>query len=186
MPGKIHKETLEFDMVGSVTVQVHITEPMAPPFVERPFTPLRLRVVIVEATNVPKLDVMSRVDAFCLLRLAKDVACKQTSVARDSQTPQWCEVMDFSIVELFSDSLALFVWLVDGSGREKRTIGDLRVDLSRLVPGTLVPGWYRLRGVGSEVKLNLGLQLLQPDQEPVGVAEVMSAPLSPGVLVVRR
>jgi hypothetical protein len=164
-------------------IRVHIVAPLGVPFVASPFVPLRLSVIVIEAVNVPSLDVELRSDPYCMVKLERDVAWKLTTVQEHTLTPQWCQTLRYWILGPVYGDIILNVRLVDHNVTIDRKIGETKLSLGPLQPGMLVKGWYDVPGASESVKLNLAAQLVAPGDVEVDPKFLIMDPVPEGILL---
>jgi hypothetical protein len=182
-PRKIIEKVVKKPWTATMRVRVQLVAALAIPFVQWPFIPQRLRVIVVEAVNVPSMDTASQPDPYCRLKLANDVSWKSTSVINDSWTPQWCEAFDFWILDDCQSDVTLNVTLMEKNVKWDQQIGQSTVALGQLQPGMVVKGWYAVPGVSDKVKLNLVVHLVGPDGLAIDASLAVLDPIPPGIVL---
>jgi hypothetical protein len=78
-----------------------------------------LRVVVINAINVPKLGLVSSADTYVVLRLASDTREQFTKVAEETLNPVWNQEFRFSVRDYRTD--VLHVYLKDRDTCDHRT-----------------------------------------------------------------
>jgi Ca2+-dependent lipid-binding protein len=166
---------------GQIGITTHFAPPCVPPFTASPFVPTRLRVLFVEAVNLPRTDVLSQQDAYCKAQLSSDVAWARTRALKNTRTPQWYEVIDWWILGDYT-AQTFVVRLCDENVLRDKGVAELKLPLARVVPGELSEGWFPMDG-GQKVRLNLIFQVVLNGGSAFDPDRVANTPLPPDVLV---
>jgi hypothetical protein len=164
------KSYKKLEDLGQIHIRLNFAGPLSEPFVVAPFVPTQLHVIVIEALNIPKMDIGSKTDAFCRVRLSSDVFWSQTRVIEDSLTPQWCESLDFYILNLNLKDLKIEFVIVEKNIRQDKEFGRLALNIGDLKIGVVSNGWYDVSGSHKNMKLNVALQLI-----PAGGAVVQAS-----------
>ena len=57
---------------NKIILKYHITPPEAEPFINKNYNPLIMHIYVIEAINIPKMDLTSKTDPYVVLRFEKD------------------------------------------------------------------------------------------------------------------
>jgi Ca2+-dependent lipid-binding protein len=183
-PPKIGHRAITTPM--ELSLSVHIVAPLAQPFVAAPFVPARLRVVVIEAINVPRMDIGSKSDPYCMVKLDADVAWKSTAVIDNTLTPQWCEALDLWVLDRSGSDLVLNVAIWDKNVKWNRLMGEQKVTFVGLGPGVAVDGWYDLPGAAPGIKINLTVQLIVSGDVAIEAPQCVGKPVPKELLLPRK
>lgn len=91
-----------------------------------------LRVKVLSANNLPRMDPITQNDAYCQLRCGGQFF--QTHVFRKSNNPQWNAEFHFSLMNPMSESLQVSVWDRDRFSRDDQ-LGYAMFPLNQLYMG---------------------------------------------------
>lgn len=170
---------------GTLTVITHVSDFGQPSFIDNPFQLQRLNVQVKEAIDIPKGDVGSRTDGYCVLRLNGSVSSKRTKVINDSQTPQWFQDFSFLLNSAATDSLH-FTLFDEDQGKDQR-LAQFTLATSNYQIGYVYDDWYPLKTpqgadagqlrlkvhIGSETDAAFsGQEIHKPSPEPSEIMEL--------------
>ena len=80
---------------GEVHIVTYLGISGSTPFVDQPFEPYFVGLIVVEALDIPKMDVVGLTDAFCNVRLSTENVQQVTEVIDNSLHPIWDSRMTF-------------------------------------------------------------------------------------------
>jgi Ca2+-dependent lipid-binding protein len=150
---------------GEVHIRVQVALIGTPLFVDAPFQPLLLKVGIVEAKDLPKLDTIGKTDAYAELNILYSPQKYRTKVIKDSLQPRWAETAEFIVTNPAID--VLNVVLKDEDVAADDLIAVLDIPLSKL-GHAVSDDWYPLSAFkkGTPGSLHLTLQLIPAPPQP--------------------
>jgi Ca2+-dependent lipid-binding protein len=161
---------------GELHISIQIVVKGAPEGPNLPFQPLILRVTVVEAKGLAKMDTVGQSDPYCVLNLANTPTQFRTTVKDNTVTPVWNETTEFALTNPLFDILHILVRDKDLSSDDD--MATLDVPLARF--GDLRPNdaWYSLtpvKGVdkGGQIKLKIQLELAPTQQYDVNCPGVV-------------
>jgi len=118
-PGIIEEKSLTFVknkalggtkvLSKSIILEMHITPPNAQPFVNLRFNPLIMHVYLIEAINIPKIDLTSKTDPYVVFKFERDKIGIKSTALENTLNPQWNELIDLYITDSNED-LIVEVW----------------------------------------------------------------------------
>ena len=118
-------------------------------------------VRVVEATDLPKMDLFGKTDAYCILQYANDKNLMKTKVIEKSFKPVWNEEFHFKVKDLATDQLIILMKDED-KGSSDDPISRLVISLRDLPVGEVIEKWYSctpVKGVKKGGKLRLTLHI---------------------------
>ena len=80
---------------GEVHIVTYLGIQGSTPFVDQPFAPYFVGLIVVEALDIPKMDVIGLTDAFCTVKLSTEAIPQQTQTVDNSLHPIWDQRMTF-------------------------------------------------------------------------------------------
>jgi hypothetical protein len=165
---------------GGVRLQAHFVSPRALPFVLCPYVPALLRVLIGEAVNLPKTDLMSQPDFCCKARLDTDLKWKETRTLNNTRTPQWYETIEWQVLGDYT-AQTFVLCLYDINTAIDKKIAELKFPLAKIARGVISAGWYAVEG-NAKVRLNLAFQIVLGGETGLSLEPAMETPLPPDLL----
>ena len=133
-------------------MQLHITPPNLEPFIDNKYCPHILHVYVIEALNVPKMDLTSKTDPYVLLRFEKDKIGVKTKALDNTLTPQWNELVDL-IITNFNEALIVEIW--DKNIRKDKMINSTKINIEKYLNGEPHFEWIKI----DKMMLNLAIQI---------------------------
>lgn len=124
-------------------------------------------VRVIEARDIPKMDLIGETDAYCILQLNPDTKRFQTKVCEDTRTPVWKTEFDFQIIDRGSDRL--WIEMLDKDLLNSEVIGAVTIFPGNLIPGLVADAWYPVTpypGRGTAGSIHLQCQLLPVSYPP--------------------
>jgi hypothetical protein len=101
-----------------------------------------LHVKVVEAEDLPKMDVIGKVDPYCLLQVSGGTPLQRTKVINKNYHPVWNEVFHFDVPSLGE---RLVILLKDrDKGSDDDPISKFYIQLDTLVVGDVIDKWFDL------------------------------------------
>ena len=129
---------------------------------------MMLHVRVVEACDLPKMDVFGKVDPFCVLSTNSSSQVQKTNVVMKNFTPVWNQEFHFEVKDPSSDTL--YVVLKDkDKGNNDDSISKLQILLNTLVLNNVTDKWYDLAPLNDIPKggrIRLVLHLSPPGTKP--------------------
>ena len=105
---------------------------------------MKINLKIVEAKNIPKLDIGGTCDGYCKIQFGQQKA--QTRIIDNSLTPRWRQAFSFDILEIQKDYLFIQLYDHDTIGKDD-LISDLEIQTKFLEPGTVIEKWYAMNPI---------------------------------------
>ena len=102
---------------------------------------MKLNLKVIEAKNLPKVDVKGSCDGYCKIQFAQQKA--QTRIISNSLTPRWRQDFSFDILDIEEDNLFLQLYDYDSIGKHD-LISDLEIKTKSLQPGIVIDKWYTM------------------------------------------
>jgi hypothetical protein len=148
-----------------VLTEVHITPPYEEPFINQKFYPLIMHVYVLEAINIPKMDLMSKTDPYVILRFERDLIGVRTKVLDDTLTPQWNELVNLIITDINED-LIIEIW--DKNVKKDKMICSSKLNIKKYLNEEPQFEWIQM----GKVSINLAIQVKQEGQNFISFQEV--------------
>ena len=139
-------------MEEEVYLSLHITPPNEDPIINKIFNPLILHAFVIEALNVPKMDLLSKTDPYVLLRFEKDKIGVKTKFLDNTLTPQWNELLDLIITDQKED-LIVEIW--DKNVTKDNMISSTTLSIEKYLNGKPHFEWIKI----GKMNLNLVIQI---------------------------
>jgi hypothetical protein len=178
--GKIYAKSYGSDTDKfTLDLRLQCVAPLAEPFVEKSFVLPKLQVVVIEVVNIQPTDVSLFPSLSCDVKLRGDQYTESTAKINRSLTPQWCEEMNFWVMDLDSGKIAVDVLLLDHTGDSTfRVVGSARIEFEGLMPGVTVEEWYVLQreGKDTDLKVNIAAQLIVGEGTPITARQCINTP----------
>ena len=137
----------------AVKLKLHITPPNLQPFVNQLFKPLILHVYVIEALNVPKMDLTSKSDPYVLIRFEKDNVGLKTKALDNTLTPQWNELLNYTITN-HNELLIVEVWDKNDVVKDKM-ISSTKLNIEKYMSEEPHFEWIKI----NKMLLNLVIQI---------------------------
>ena len=123
---------------------------------------MKLHVRVIEATNLPRMDVGGLCDAYCRLYVGMEKF--KTRTIENSLNPKFRQDFHFKVEHFATDKFKLEVYDYD-RGSKDDLVGDIEVFIKDLAPGAVIEQTYGLRkSISSQVRL--WLHLAQEEDTP--------------------
>ena len=121
--------------------------------------PLRLNIKIVEATNIPKMDIgLGTADPYCsVYLLSRPEQSFKTKIKKGTLKPVWRETFQFEITD--ESEVICFVLMDWDRATKDDEIGTLDIDIHRLRPGVCYEKWFTMKPAKG-VKINPRIRLM--------------------------
>ena len=103
--------------------------------------PLTLHIRVVEAKDVPKMDVFGKADPFCILQLTSSRQLVKTKVIKSTYTPFWDETFHFPVKDVVDNILQIVMKDAD-AGSSDDPISKLNIQISTLEVDKVTDKWY--------------------------------------------
>ncbi|KAK8838587.1 hypothetical protein M9Y10_033219 [Tritrichomonas musculus] len=124
----------------------------------------KLFIKAIEATDVPKMDVIGKSDPYLLFRLSTTSETWKTSYIKNNHSPVWNE--DFRLPLASGMSVQLTVELYDKDDVSKDDIiSKMSFDVSKFPFGKVIDEWYDftpVKGVSKGGKVHLAFCVDDP------------------------
>jgi hypothetical protein len=130
-PGRLHLG-LQLTLKGGIPWQV------------APFVVFQVTVTVVEAKDLPKMDIIGTCDPYCLVSLVGSRLVYKTKVCKRNYTPVWDETVTFLLTNPNTDVLRIL--LEDEDLAIDDSVGTLDLPLAGLVDQPPVDQWAPLVG----------------------------------------
>ena len=140
---------------------------------------MQLHVRVVEATDVPKMDIFGKADPYCLLQLSSSKEVRKTKVCETTYTPVWNQEFHFPVVNQATDVLHILMKDQD-RGSADDPISKIEIPLMTLVQGYVTDKWYDMqpvKGVKKGGRLRLVLHLANYGMTPFHKPVMMGQPM---------
>ena len=105
---------------------------------------MKLNLKVIEAKNLPIVDVKGTCDGYCKIQFAKQKA--QTRTIDNSLTPLWRQDFFFDILDIEEDNLFIQLYDYDKIGKHD-LISDLTIKTKSLQPGKVIDKWYTMNPI---------------------------------------
>jgi hypothetical protein len=144
----------------------------------------KLNVTVVGAENLPKMDLLRSVDAYCVLFVAPFVIQKlglkcnasKTKVVTNNSCPQWMENFSFDVSR--GDEYFILTVFDSDNVTADDLIGCVVIPFLELRAGEAVDNWFEIELAKSALwgsgtpKMHLQLQFIQQRQEAILIGEI--------------
>ena len=137
-----------------IILEMHITPPNYQPFVNLKFNPLIMHIYLIEALNIPKMDIASKTDPYALFKFDGDKIGVKSTVLENTLNPQWNELIDLYIINPNED-LALELW--DKNNKKDKIICSTKLETKKYMDFEPHYEWIKI----NKVYLNLAIQIKQ-------------------------
>lgn len=139
-----------------------------------------LHVRVVEATNLPKMDLFGKADPYVIIQYNNDRALHRTKIIQKTYKPVWNEDFHFPVVEMSDDTIRFFIKDHD-AGKSDDPISQLTIIVKTLSINSVLDKWYDctpVKGVKKGGRLRLithigptgGVPFVENDLSNVGQA----------------
>ena len=150
----LSKQTLLNNTIidNEIEINLHITPPNLEPFIENIYNPLIIHTYVIEALNIPKMDLMSKSDPYVVLRFEKDNIGVKTRALDNTHTPQWNELLDMIITDQ-KEKLIIEIW--DKNIQKDKIINSIKLDIQKYLDGKPAFEWIKI----DKILLNLAIHI---------------------------
>lgn len=129
---------------------------------------MKLHVRVVEATDVPKMDLFGKADPYCCLTCGTTNVIQKTKVCSNTYNPVWNQEFHFDVTSQATDML--YVSMKDRDrGMSDDPISKKSIPLNTLVIGNVYDKWHDMepyKGVKKGGRLRLVLHLASSSAIP--------------------
>ena len=105
---------------------------------------MKLNLRVIEAKNLPIVDIGGTCDGFCKIQFAQQKA--QTRIIDNSLTPHWRQEFSFDILDIETDNLFIQLYDYDKIGKND-LISDLTIKTKSLQSGKIIDKWYTMNPI---------------------------------------
>ena len=105
---------------------------------------MKVHVRIIEAKDLPVVDVNGTCDGYCKIQFGKQKA--QTRVIDNSLTPRWRQQFSFDILDFQQDYLFIQLYDHDKVGKDD-LISNLEIYPQTIQPGIIINQWYNMNKI---------------------------------------
>ena len=109
-----------------------------------------LHLQVVEACDVPKMDVLSASDPYCQITYTGQNVLT-TPVQNDTATPVWNSVYKIPVTDMRTDILIITMFDSNSVGSDT-LIAKLVIDVNSLAEGEVVDKWYEMESAQTQRK----------------------------------
>lgn len=113
-------------------------------------------VKVVEAENVPSLDIMSKSDPMCVLTMSSSAREQRTATIKDNDNPYWNEEFRFRVADTEADTLTVAIYDSD-SFTHREMIAAITLKIADFVEGEIVDQWFQMPTAKSSKKTRIKL-----------------------------
>jgi Ca2+-dependent lipid-binding protein len=145
---------------GEIHIAIQIAVKGAPEGPNLPYQPLILRVTVVEAKGLAKMDTLGNSDCYCVVNLVNTPTVFKTAVQNDTLTPTWNETTEFAVTNPLFDILHVLIRDKDISSDDD--MATVQVPLAKFGDLRANDAWYSLtpiKGVDKGGQIRLTIQL---------------------------
>lgn len=137
---------------------------------------LRLNIEIIEARDLPKMDLIGKVDPYCEIFLSSDPeGKKRTKTIKKNYNPVWNEVFYFMIRNM-ADTIVINLYDYD-LFKHDDSISSIRIPLTDIPRGKIIDTWYSccpVKGVKKGGSIHFKVHITREGQVPFRVHQVES------------
>jgi Ca2+-dependent lipid-binding protein len=120
---------------------------------------LILHINLIEATDVPKADLIGKSDPFCVLQLSSSPQIFRTKVIDNTTHPVWKQTFTIHSRNPATDALYVQLRDDDDSSNDDQ-ISKTKIELSKLTPETVSDLWVELTPIEGKSGGKLHIQLV--------------------------
>ena len=158
---------------NKIILKYHITPPEAEPFINKNYDPLIMHIYVIEALNIPKMDITSKTDPYVVCKFEKDKLGIKTKVLNNTLTPQWNQLLDLIITDS-NENLIIEIW--DKNIRKDKIICSTKLNINKYLNGVPYFEWIKMN---EKILLNLAIQVKAKNEIFLSQNEVNKYQLSP-------
>jgi len=154
-----------------ISLQLFISKKNMTPWVNAPFQPLVLKLGVLEAKELPKVDTFGKIDSYITMNWHNSTKKYKTQVIEKNFEPQWNAQFSLRVTDISKDVLELTLKDYD-KGSKNDPISTYQIKASELVPGEEIDKWVDFEPIGPKIKqggkVHLTFQLSgdQPREPP--------------------
>ncbi|KAH0785729.1 C2 domain containing protein [Histomonas meleagridis] len=166
---------------GIVHMILHLANKNQVAFQENPFIPKALNLLVIDAKDLPKMDIGSLSDPYCLISTTNDVKPIKTQIKYNTLTPSWDEYHQLLITDYDSDNLKILVRDYDKVRDDD--IGTINIPLKEFKSGFVYNKWFNItpvKGVKKGGQIHLQIHVDNIGVEPFSGEFVPPPPLPAG------
>ena len=127
---------------------------------------LFLNVRVIEAKDLPKMDIFGSIDAYACLQLSSSKAVYKTKVIQ-SYNPRWDQQFH---IPISGSTEFLYILIQDlDAGSKNDSVSRVKIPLNNLIPGQVIEQWYELTplpGVKAGGQIYLKIQIAPDSTVP--------------------
>ena len=116
---------------------------------------MNLHIRVVEAADVPKMDVAGKSDPYVLIKSSKSSQTYQTKHKNNTDKPVWNEEFTIPITSAMDDILTIEMYDKDTISKDD-IISKIAIQVNKIPPGKVNDSWYTMHPLG---KLTTGGKL---------------------------
>ena len=105
---------------------------------------MKVHLKVIEARNLPVVDVNGTCDGYCKIQFGKQKV--QTRIIDNSLSPKWRQQFSFDIIDFQEDFLFIQLFDHDKVGKDD-LVSDLEIYPQSLIPGTIINQWYNMNQI---------------------------------------
>ena len=126
---------------------------------------MKVHVRIIEAKDLPVVDVNGTCDGYCKIQFGKQKA--QTRVIDNSLNPRWRQQFSFDILDFQQDYLFIQLYDHDKVGKDD-LISNLEIYPQTIQPGMIINQWYNMNKIIKKTSpmIHLMIHLSQENDIP--------------------
>lgn len=128
-----------------------------------------LHIRALEATGVPKKDIIGLSDPYLMFELSTSSQQWKTKYIKNTKEPVWNDEFHLPITSLLNDVLHVSLWDKDDISKDD-LISTIEIKVKNKFPlGKIIDEWYYMRpskGTPEGGKIRLLVQLSRSGQEP--------------------
>lgn len=117
---------------------------------------MKLHLRIIEADNIPKMDLIGKADPYCIATLSESHDSDKTEYIDETYTPRWDKVMTLNVATI-AESVLFEIKDHDKVGRDD-LIGSYKKNIKKFPPGIVTDEWIQLeaaKGVKKAARLHV-------------------------------
>ncbi|KAH0795226.1 C2 domain containing protein [Histomonas meleagridis] len=128
---------------GLVHMIIHLADANQVAFQQNPFVPYMLNLFVSDAKDLPKMDIGSLSDPYCLISVGDDSIPIKTKTKYNTLTPTWEEMYSMIITSYQKDSLKIL--LRDHDKVKDEDMGTLIMPLTEFKVGYIYNKWFDIK-----------------------------------------
>lgn len=136
---------------------------------------LSLHVRVIEATDLPKMDVLGKIDPYCILYSSSSSKKQKTKTIKKNYNPKWNQDFTFPVANLQVDKLHIELFDYDEIGSDD-AVSKMDLPISQFPIGQVVDQWYNMapvKGVKKGGRLHLNVQVAPANVAPFSPCQPM-------------